>query len=144
MLTRKAFANVLAVQRMRNDAAGSGHFGAPRGNRIHQGLDLLVEPGQEVLSPVTGRFIRQGWPYANDRRFHLVVLNGEGYEVKLLYVKPIEGLVPGTPVHRGQVVGMAEDVASKYGGSMLPHVHVEVRRIVGAHLLDPARFLKLT
>lgn len=142
-LKRNRWANMVAVQRMRNDAAGKGHFGAPRGMRLHQGLDLEVEPGEPVFSPVDGRFIRAGYPYANDRTYRLAVLNGEGYEVKAMYVDPDPSLRPGDPVRKGQRIGTAQDVAAKYGGPMKPHVHVEVRKIVGAHLMDPAKFLKL-
>ena len=140
---RSRWANMVATQAMRNDPAGLGHFGAPRGMRLHQGLDLRVQPGEPVFSPVDGRFVRAGYPYRNDSRYRLAVLNGEGYEVKAMYVDPDPSLKPGDPVKRGQRIGTAQDVAAKYGGQLLPHVHVEVRRIVGAHLLDPANFLKL-
>ena len=143
LLSKYYFANVLRVQRIRSDAAGDGHFGAGRGMRLHQGLDLQVEPGEDVFSPVDGRFIRRGYPYASDERYHLAVLNGEGYEVKAMYVAPDPSLKPGDRVKRGQYIGKAENVAAKYGGAMQPHIHVEVRKVVGAQLLDPAKLLRV-
>lgn len=143
LLSKYYFANVLRVQRIRKDAAGDGRFGAGRGVRLHRGLDLEVEPGEDVFSPVDGRFIRRGYPYANDERYHLAVLNGEGFEVKAMYIKPDPALKPGDRIRRGQYIGKAEDVAAKYGGEMRPHVHIEVRKIVGAQVLDPAKLLRL-
>lgn len=141
---RRRIAGILPRQVMRNDAAGLGHFGAPRGRRTHQGLDLLTTPGEAVHSPVAGRFIRAGYPYANDRRYRLAVIHGnDGREWKLMYVDPLPTLTPGTQISAGQRIGTSQDVAAKYGPPMQPHVHVEVRTIVGAALLDPAGLLTL-
>lgn len=138
----KMFANVLSVQRVRNDALGLGHFGAPRGDHIHEGLDLVAKPGEPVFSPITGKFVRLGFAYPGDHRYHLAVLEGEGYLVKLFYLNPLDFL-PGEPIARGQVVGTAQDISARYGQEMTPHVHVEVVRIVGAKKLNPAAFLRL-
>jgi murein DD-endopeptidase MepM/ murein hydrolase activator NlpD len=144
LLMRRRLAGILASQVMRNDAAGLGHFGAPRGRRTHQGLDLLTTPGEPVYSPVAGRFIRAGYPYASDRRYRLAVIHGtDGREWKFMYVEPLPTLTPGAQVRAGQQIGTSQDVAAKYGPPMQPHVHVEVRTIVGAALLDPAGLLKL-
>jgi murein DD-endopeptidase MepM/ murein hydrolase activator NlpD len=143
LLSARRISRILSHQVMRNDAAGLGHFGAPRGSRTHQGLDLLAVTGEEVRSPVTGRFIRTGRPYANDSRYRLAVIHGNGQEWKLMYIDPLPDLLPGTPVKAGQVIGTAQNVAAKYGGPMRNHIHIEVRRIVGAELMDPARLLSL-
>jgi len=142
-LTMRRAIRVLRKQAIRNDAAGQGHFGARRGNRTHQGLDLLATPGEPVLAPVAGTFIRSGYPYASDRRYRLAVIHGNGQEWKLMYVEPLATLKPGDRVKAGQVIGTAQDVAAKYGPPMLNHVHVELRTIVGADLQDPAPVLRL-
>lgn len=138
----KMFANVLSVQRVRNDALGLGHFGAPRGDHTHQGLDLVARPGEPVRSPISGKFVRLGFAYPGESRFRLLVLEGEGYLVKLFYVDPLD-FFPGEPIARGQVVGYAQDISQRYGPQMTPHVHIEVDRIVGAQKLNPAAFLRL-
>lgn len=140
--TRRAI-RILSNQAIRNDAAGQGHFGARRGSRTHQGLDLLATPGEPVMAPVTGTFIRSGRPYANDSRYRLAVIHGQGQEWKLMYVEPLATLKPGDRVKAGQVIGTAQDIAAKYGPPMLNHVHVELRTIVGAELQDPAPVLRL-
>ena len=142
MNARRSY-QILNRQVVRNDPAGLGHFGAPRGNRTHQGLDLVAVPGTPVYSPVTGKFVRAGRPYANDNRYQLVVIHGQGKEFKLMYVEPLPTLKPGDTVRYGKQVGTAQDIAAKYGQGMLNHIHVEVRTIVGADLLDPAPLLNL-
>lgn len=139
---RRMLGKVLDRQVMRRDAHGSGAFGARRRAHTHQGLDLVAKKGAPVYSPVDGTFVRKGRPYANDERFSLIVLNGEGFEVKLMYVEPVT-LSPGDSVKRGQVVGHAQAVSDKHGDGMLDHVHVELRRTVGAELVNPATMLRV-
>ena len=136
-------ARILAQQTIRNDASGQGHFGARRGSRTHQGLDLVAVPGEPVMSPVAGRFIRTGRPYANDSRYRLAVIHGAGREWKIMYVEPLATLKAGDRVKAGQVIGTAQDNVAKYGPPMTNHIHVEARTIVGADLLDPAPLLNL-
>lgn len=143
LMGRRTLGKILDRQVMRRDALGNGAFGARRRAHTHQGLDLVARRGEPVYSPVDGTFVRRGKPYANDDRFSLVVLNGEGLEVKLMYVAPKDGLRPGDPVKRGEVIGTAQAVSDKYGDDMTDHVHVELRRVVGAHLLNPAPLLEL-
>ena len=39
------------IQRIRNDATGSGNFGASRGNRLHNGVDIESAQGEVVYAP---------------------------------------------------------------------------------------------
>lgn len=137
------FANILARQVMRSDRWGGGHFGAARGNRTHQGLDLITEPGEAVRAPIDGRVVRFGYVYAGDNLYRLLILQGEGFDVRLMYVSPSPHLRPGDPVKRGEVVGVSQAISARYGPGMLDHIHVEVRRIVGGELRDPAPLLDL-
>lgn len=142
MLSRSKLRNVLQRQAVRSDAMGNGAFGAPRGYHVHEGLDLVAIPGEPVFSPVGGRFVRTGRPYADDDALSLVVLEGRGYLVKLMYVKPLPDLLPGEPVAAGQMIGTAQDVRERYGAKITPHVHVEFRPVVGGRPIDPAVLLR--
>lgn len=142
-MTMRRAIRILATHAIRNDAAGQGHFGARRGKRTHQGLDLLATAGEPVMAPVAGTFIRSGRPYANDSRYRLAVIHGGGKEWKLMYVDQLPTLKPGDRVKAGQVIGTAQDIVAKYGAPMRNHIHVEVRTIVGDQLLDPAALLTL-
>jgi len=51
------------------DSYGSGAFHAPRGSRIHQGIDLLAAVGSKVHAILDGTVTKLGYPYADDLSF---------------------------------------------------------------------------
>jgi murein DD-endopeptidase MepM/ murein hydrolase activator NlpD len=138
----RRWGNLVSPMVIRNDAAGSGRFGAPRGRRSHQGIDILVKEGDPIYAPFTGRFIRKARPYANDSRFDGIVLHGNGYELKIFYLAPLDSLRPHQMIRQNQLIGIAQGISRKYGGSMRDHLHIEVRRIVGAELLNPEQLFE--
>lgn len=118
---------IVRMQRSRgNDGHGSGQFGAKRGARLHQGLDIEARPGEEIYSPIEGDVLREALPYADDQSFRGLVIRGSGqwsgYEVKIFYV---DGFFCGR-VAPGTEIGRAQDLTFKYPG-IKNHVHLEVR-----------------
>lgn len=109
------------------DGQGFGHFGAkrirPHGVGVHEGIDLVADPGEPLYAPMDGVIIREA-TYAS---FRGIVIQGsglwDGYEVKILYAN---GLQCGE-VRAGQLVGFADDITLHYGSGMTNHIHVEVR-----------------
>lgn len=128
--------------KLRSDKWGDGKFGAPRGSRLHLGVDISGSRGSYVVAPVAGKVVRAGMPYANDPgewNCYLVIREPRGDEWRLFYVVPIPGVV-GITVVRGQVVATLADVGAKYGthpekGRMWAHCHVE--RWVDGERVDP-------
>ena len=119
---------------MRNDAAGSGYFGAPRGNNLHQGVDLIANPGQEVYSPITGRVVRWAYPYTDPSMKGILIEADDGTSVKMFYFDPT--VAPNQQVTRGEMIGYMQSVSSYYNSSvMLDHIHLELRK--NGQLLDP-------
>ena len=116
-----------------SDKHGSGHYLAPRGDRRHAGIDMVVAPGQDVLSPIDGVMARVAKPYAKGKWSGCVVKNDQ-VEIKMFYMAPDKSLV-SQEVKRGQVIGKAQDIGEKYKG-ITPHVHVEISSINPALLLD--------
>ena len=120
---------------IRVDEKGDGHFLAPRdgGRRRHRGLDLLVKPGKEVISPIAGIFTRKALPYSDDPRWSGVLIEGLRMHVKMFYLEPYEELI-GSVVAPGAAVGRAQDIGIKYG--CIPHIHLSVilppRSAIGA------------
>jgi len=110
---------------IRVDALGDGHFGAPRGYRLHRGTDYIVTPGDPVFMTLKGAKVKRVTrPYADyDELTGVVVVNEHCLNV-LYYVTPIEDLI-GKGVPQGEVIGYAQDVRVKYGPKMLPHIHSE-------------------
>ena len=141
---RAMFTNILSRQRVRMDAKGDGHFGSSRKGHVHQGVDLLVNEGDPVASPIDGRIVRYSSAYQDTAVYRNIVIHGEGIEVKIMYATLAPGLHIGDPVRRGQLVGEAQAVSRKYGGPpMKDHLHVEARKIVGAELLNPEQLLRI-
>ena len=111
---------------VRSDSAGDGHFQAPRGNRLHNGIDYLVEPGTLVYSPVSGVVTKLGYPYGDDLQWRYVEITSDDFErFRLFYTEP--AVVVDQFVMIGEVVGEAQNIAERYPGQgMLAHIHLEV------------------
>jgi len=134
---------------VRRDCWGDGAFGAPRGGRLHRGLDLVAEPGQLVLAPVHGRIVRWGWCYPDDPEYRLAVIQAADAPmlVRLLYVRP--AVRAGTDVTPEDTIGLVQDLRRRYPAGarhpepITPHVHLEVALLDGAALVgrgtDPDR-----
>lgn len=139
MSSKKAFANVVSgSQAIRDcDPLGCGYYGAPRGTRKHGGIDVVVKKGDNVLSPITGKITRHGYPYDGDSKYKLIEIVNSTYKVKLMYCEPITPV--GTEVVAGQVIAKAQDISEKHGSDMTPHVHVEVYKMQNGKwvLIDP-------
>jgi murein DD-endopeptidase MepM/ murein hydrolase activator NlpD len=132
-------------QKIRNDSQGDGFFGASRGYRSHNGLDIVVTPSSGVYSPIEGVLLRKAYPYGTSRsneQWEGCVIVGvgdyQGYEVKIFYMRPF---VIGEYVFPGDIIGVAQDISRKYSSAMIDHLHVEVRR--DGILLDPATLFEL-
>lgn len=133
---------IVTPTRLRNDAAGLGHFGASRGGgkRRHNGYDLIVAKGQPVFVPADGTITRQAFPYGQDDPRWTgveIALSGfwKGYQLRIFYMEPLPDLI-GKTVTKGQQIGTAQDISEKWGRHMMPHIHVELRK--GSQVFDPA------
>jgi hypothetical protein len=121
---------------IRNDKAGGGYYGAPRGDRRHKGLDFECVPGQEIYMPRGGTLAWEHRPYKDDLNYSGAFIICDDMEFKLFYFKPHPGLIEKY-VATGGAIGIAQDISKKYDDDdMTPHVHL---RIVSA---DPAIFLR--
>ena len=107
------------------DSFGSGRFRAPRGNRLHKGLDFLAAAGDPVVSPTDGTVRRIGICYSDDPRYRLVEIDASDALVRVFYVDPT--VAPGDEIAAGDLIGSAQDVAARYENGMKNHVHLEVR-----------------
>ena len=121
------------------DGAGSGKFGAGRGSRNHNGVDILSTDGDQILSPMDGYISTVGYRIYSNKCTYLVGVDitgvgiYEGYKIRLFYVK--SNLSKNTQVKRGVVIGSQQSLNNncypkRYnrGGEykMKNHVHVEL------------------
>jgi murein DD-endopeptidase MepM/ murein hydrolase activator NlpD len=128
---------------LRMDPKGDGRYKSSRsgGSRAHNGLDFVCIPGEEVLSPIAGKIIRETQVYGNDPVYRgVVIADNKGWEVKLFYVKVTARV--GATVAKGEVVGTCQSIASKYGAPMKDHVHLELR--INGKLQNPGWYIDYT
>lgn len=138
MSNRKTLHVIKQGQQIRNDAMGSGIFGASRsgGTRQHKGIDILFAPGENVLAPITGKITRLAIPYANDPNYSGIEMKNDDFRIIMFYINPL--FAAGSAVAAGQVIAKAQNIAAKHGGGMLNHVHIEVYDNRGI-LVDPEK-----
>lgn len=111
---------------IRQDEAGDGHFRAPRGNRVHLGLDFIGVPKQDVFCILPkAKITRTLYPYYDDKFYEGVELVSDNIIAHLMYVIPHYDKI-GTMVKRGDVVGIMQDITKKYNKYMKPHIHVNL------------------
>ncbi len=136
---------------VRSDKAGDGSFGSPRGERTHNGVDLVCREGTTVLSTVTGKVTKIGYPYAKgkggaynsktDPYRYVQITTGADSEIehhRFFYVSPLVKL--GQNIKIGEQIGSTMDVSKRYDvedkpetiyneaveSPMIPHLHYEI------------------
>lgn len=126
---------------IRDDPAGSGHYGAVRGRtktgqkRIHNGVDFLCNPGQTVVCPIeAGIVTREARPYEYGK-FGGLMIQGKNLAIKIFYLHPWPGIV-GAAVKRGDPIGIAQDISERYNGKMEAHIHLAITSFNLEHLLE--------
>jgi len=113
------------------DVWGCGNFGASRTHGSHNGVDIILKPGESFKSPVSGQAFRVAKPYADHPEYSgLALQDNDGNIWKFFYINPIP-----TPswVSKGQSLGTGQDLGKLYPG-ITPHVHVEVKNVQGNYI----------
>jgi hypothetical protein len=141
VLTHPLINPVAAGAVRRCDDWGQGHFGAPRGARTHNGVDIIACADAPVLSPLHAVVVRVAEPYDDDAVLSGLLLRGvgphAGLEAKLFYVLPDLTLI-GQLIAPGQPLGRVQTLQSRYPG-ITDHVHLELRWHDAR--VDPATFI---
>jgi hypothetical protein len=116
---------------VRDDKWGKGHFGSPRGSKAHDGLDLVVVPGQPVFSMIEGVVEKYEQCYRSDPRWTGIQIANTQLRVELWYMEPLHIKV-NQFVRAGELLGAAQNISTKYPPTpkipypMTPHIHVRV------------------
>lgn len=118
-----------------NDAQGKGYFGAPRGDRIHKGVDFVAKPGEPVRAFMGGQVTKIGFPYADKPQFRYVELTRpNGDRLRYFYVSPTVEV--GDQIAPGEMLGQCQELP--YPG-ITQHFHFEC--VVRGEHADPIRYL---
>jgi len=116
------------------DKWGSGAYESPRGHsRTHNGTDFICTPGQSIFSPISGLIIREARPYA-DSVYSGILIRNDNISIMMFYLIPDKTLIQTWAV-KGKPIGIAQDISLKYP-DMTPHIHLSVKRMNPALLLD--------
>ena len=122
------------------DPAGSGEFGAPRGDHTHRGIDFECMPLTGILSLCDGQVTKLGYPYGDDLNYRYVqVTDVDGLDHRVFYISP-DVEVGQTVVEGVTQIGTAQDITSRYPDQgMTNHIHYEIKN--GSRYLDPGEHL---
>ena len=138
------FTNPVPVMRLRKDSGGNGEFMASRdgGSRLHDGIDVLVTPGEPVYAPCDGKW-QTSYPYAGSTMWRGVKMfvesdNGFMLQIDFWYIDSRRLKVMPEPMEKGAVIGYAQNISLKYGGGMKPHMHIRVRAPRMSYLVNGA------
>lgn len=115
------------------DGHGCGHYGASRGTRKHNGIDLSCKPLTGVNSPVAGTVTKIGYPYSDDLSYRYVEISNQGYAFRVFYIDPM--VEKGQTVSKNSIIGEAQDLRDRYKG-ITNHVHFEIKNADG-EFIDP-------
>ena len=113
-----------------SDDFGQGHYLAPRGKRLHKGIDFVCDPDTMIESHIDGIVTKIGYPYSTDLAFRYVEISDKVFWHRFLYVNP--AVKVGDKITVGQVIGSAQNISKKYSTNekrMMNHVHYEVHKI---------------
>ncbi|XP_063338465.1 leukocyte cell-derived chemotaxin-2-like [Pelmatolapia mariae] len=108
-----------------SDRWGQGQYGAGRGTRLHQGLDIKCSDGAAVYAPFDVTLNGKLTVYTDPKKAAInegINLSGQGLCFKLFYVRPDR--TSGT-VRKGQRIGTMLPMQSVYPG-ITSHVHVQM------------------
>ena len=126
-----------------SDKHGSGHYGAPRGNRTHNGVDIVCSGGTLIKCPADGVVTRcNGVVYSDPKKRewrYIEVQDRHKAKHRMFYVKQL-GMELGIKVKFGEVIGVAQGIEYLYDG-ITPHIHYEIK-IGRATYIDPIEYLE--
>lgn len=112
------------------DSQGAGYYGAPRGHRTHNGVDICCESLEEVKSLTLGKVTKIGFPYdpKHPVKGHLryVEVEMDGNKFRYFYIYP--WVKKGDKVSPSTVLGTSQDLTKIYKG-ITQHYHLECKDV---------------
>lgn len=111
-----------------NDIHGSGAWQAPRGDRKHNGVDIICSIFQAICSDVDGKVTKVGYPYNpnDDKKGHLryvEVTDSQKARVRYFYISPT--VKKGDLIEKGDQLGTSQSLCGIYP-KITQHYHLEV------------------
>lgn len=113
---------------IRNDSGGKGFYGADRGSRSHDGVDIKTSIGQPIYAPISGRAVFTRTKENANLLGVKIFGNGlyQGYTIWSFYTQP--AIQDGTQVEAGDLIGYASDLSEDYSESVTDHIHLRTHK----------------
>ena len=131
------------IKLRQSDCWGCGEYQAPRGDRVHNGIDILSHANEVVIAYEGGTVTKIGYPYnpSDKKKGHfryVQVTTGNGYCHRYFYCAPLVDV--DDVVERGQTIGSNQTLDLVYPG-ISQHTHFEVKN--DQHkFIDPVEVLE--
>ena len=124
-----------------SDKQGAGHFGAPRGNRTHNGIDLACYPDSIICSLRPGIVTKIGYPYSatDPKKGHMryvQITDDQDNDLRYFYVRSL--VKKDDVIEIRQPIGHSQQLSKIYPG-ITDHIHFEVKR--HGKIIDPTNIL---
>jgi murein DD-endopeptidase MepM/ murein hydrolase activator NlpD len=120
----------------------AGRFGAPRGNRLHQGQDISAPEGTPVIAPTSGTVHWRAYQASGAGYYLVIDSDSNPYDFAFLHLRAGSLLVrKGDSVRAGQTIASVGNTGRSFG----PHLHFEVWNGAwydGGKPIDPLPLLK--
>ena len=134
-------------QGIRNDSAGSGHWGATRKRTIdgvvkkykHKGVDFKSTFDQDIVAPFDMFIKRVSTP--NVSYLSGIAFETESSSGRMWYFAPFRKVLK-TNVKQGDVIGTAQSLKEYYGPKTTDHIHFQFNEIDPMILIKFAQILK--
>lgn len=119
---------------LRNDFYGKGYYGASRnGGRKHQGIDIRVPIGEQVLTSKSGRV--SATAEENGYGKWVEIHHPDGLVSRYAHLSLIR-VAEGDWVSKGKLIGLSGKSGNAANPHVIPHVHFEIR--YGGKALNPS------
>ena len=119
-------------------------FGDGRGERLHEGVDIITPKGTPVRSVCNGVVTNKGWLTLGGYRIGVMDAFGVYHYYAHLSAYADVGVGVGDPVSAGQILGYVGSTGYGPEGTddqMVPHLHFGL--YVNDVAVDPYRYLQL-
>jgi len=137
--------------KVRSDKWGDGRFGSPRGmlpdgsKKFHDGVDIVITPGDFLYAPITGEAVKVDFPYMGDSRWKGLQIENSVLIAEVWYMEPRVELIGQQVIAGVTRIGCAQDISKKYGvdpdkGVMTPHIHFRLSLKPFSYLVKGGQF----
>jgi murein DD-endopeptidase MepM/ murein hydrolase activator NlpD len=135
-----ASTHVFPVQGPFSFGGAGARFGAPRGDHIHEGQDVMAAENTPVVSVSAGSVYWRSYQ-ASAAGNYVVIRGNDGFDYVYMHFNETALVAPDDHVNAGQLIGHVGHTGDAQG----PHLHFEIwdgHWRAGGHPIDPLPFLQ--